>query len=306
MGGEISLESEEGKGTEISFSLATTLGNKSHVSKPVPNRVDSIRWSIPERGNDATMLDTSKSIERIALYHRNVRARELLMEIFHKIGVTVVPHTSDPMDVDDVELDAIFLDMDLFEKDAALCLKLLGPGKRPCIVLYTEKDRGQFFKSVSEAENVILVRRPLAIHRLAQCLREPWKYMGGYKAPEPTPSPPKPNILDKVAFTTERQELAAKLASSSRTIRFDMNPIPIRDHKVEMPNPKKVLMVEDNEVNGKMGLKLLKIAGFDGELAEDGVVALSMITASGADYDVVLMDCQVFLEVFSFLIVRCL
>jgi CheY-like chemotaxis protein len=42
-----------------------------------------------------------------------------------------------------------------------------------------------------------------------------------------------------------------------------------------------------------MGLKLLKIAGYDGELADDGTVALKMITRPGVRYDVVLMDCQV-------------
>jgi DNA-binding response OmpR family regulator len=46
-------------------------------------------------------------------------------------------------------------------------------------------------------------------------------------------------------------------------------------------------------VNGKMGLKLLAIAGYVGELAEDGEAALENIMDHGADYDVVLMDCQV-------------
>ena len=52
-------------------------------------------------------------------------------------------------------------------------------------------------------------------------------------------------------------------------------------------------MVEDNEVNGRMGLKLLSIAGYSTELAEDGAVALEMITKPGVKYDIVLMNCQV-------------
>jgi hypothetical protein len=256
-----------------------------------------MRWSIPERRGDSSVLTAHEPVEKLVLFHRNTQTRELLLEIFATIGVTVVPFTFDPMDVDGVEHDAVFLDMDFFEEDPALCLKLLGSGKRFCIVLYTDKIRGQFFKAVSEAENVILVRRPLAIHRIAHCLKEPSKYIGGYIASEPSHSPAKPNVFEKVSLTTERQEMAARLAGSSRTIRFDTSsrpsPPPIRKHQVPMPKLKRVLMVEDNEVNGKMGIKLLSISGYEAELAEDGAVALDMITKPGANYDIVLMDCQV-------------
>jgi hypothetical protein len=62
---------------------------------------------------------------------------------------------------------------------------------------------------------------------------------------------------------------------------------------VQMPEKQRVLMVEDNEINGKMALKLLSIAGYDPELAVDGAVALEKITAPDNHYDVILMDCQV-------------
>ena len=295
MGGEIWLQSEERKGTEISFELPTALGNKSSQPRPPAIREDSLRWSIPERRDVKEQTKQNSRIQKLALFHENAQTRNLLLEIFPTIGITVVDHKPDPMEIDDVDHDAVFLDMDFFEQIPALCIKLLGADKHPCIVLYSDKDRGQFFKAVSEADNVILVRRPLAIHRLGRCLGEPWRYMGGYPGGESGPSPPKPNVIENVSFTTERQELAAKIASSSR-IRFETTISPITEPKVPITHPKKVLMVEDNAVNGKMGLKLLSIAGYTGELAEDGVVALRMITKPGAQYDVVLMDCHVHLQ----------
>ncbi len=52
----------------------------------------------------------------------------------------------------------------------------------------------------------------------------------------------------------------------------------------------KVLLVEDNEINQKLVLKILSNAGFDCDLASDGQEAIDTVFAK--EYDVVLMDCQ--------------
>jgi signal transduction histidine kinase/DNA-binding response OmpR family regulator/HPt (histidine-containing phosphotransfer) domain-containing protein len=52
----------------------------------------------------------------------------------------------------------------------------------------------------------------------------------------------------------------------------------------------RVLLVEDNDLNQEVGLELLRDAGFNVDLAENGQVALDKIRT--VDYDIVLMDMQ--------------
>jgi hypothetical protein len=186
----------------------------------------------------------------------------------------------------------IFIDMEFFEQDPALFPRLLGEEKPPCFVLFNEKNRGNWFTEVAEAANVILFRRPLVLHRLTQCFEKPWKYMGGYSVSSAKATRPREGreFVDS-SFTSERKELVAKAHVETKTVRWTKDER--NSGSDQSSERKKVLMVEDNVVNRKMGLKLLKIAGYDGDLAEDGIVALQMITRPGVRYDVVLMDCQV-------------
>jgi len=306
MGGEIWLQSEEGKGTEIAFQLPVTLGTKASTTRPSPAWTDSLTWGISAQRQTENRSRHPDPITTIAIYTRNNEVWEFLSEICGSIGLTVVnSNYSDPMTIDDTNHNSVFLDMELFEQIPALCLKLLGPLKPVCVVLFSEKERGPFFSAVSEAENVILLRRPLAIHRLSQSLKEPWKYMGTHHiCRRASPFPPETEKFEQLSLTSERQNMA-KASARGKTIRWDTgNLTSTEDDSPSTMEKRKILMVEDNEVNGRMGLKLLSIAGYAAELAEDGVVALDMITRPGAKYDIVLMDCQVQLTFVNYLILQ--
>lgn len=304
MGGDIQLHSEEGKGTEIIVEIPVTLGNKASPSRPQSSRLDFMTWSIPPRQTNDISANTEMPIKTMALYTRNKEMWDILKEMFTSIGITIVNnYDGDPMNVDEFTHDSIFLDMELFDQIPALCIRLLGGNKPTCLVLFNEKERGGFFTAISESENVILVRRPLAIHRISQCLKEPWKYIGGQqhrvlsvKGNSPQPSESMGGELDKLSLISERQ-VFAKASEENKTLRCDMEDSLIEDDIAER---KRILMVEDNEVNGKMGLKLLSIAGFHAELAEHGVAALKRITQPDSKYDVVLMDCQVYSSLLLF------
>ncbi|WP_052444208.1 response regulator [Flammeovirga sp. OC4] len=56
----------------------------------------------------------------------------------------------------------------------------------------------------------------------------------------------------------------------------------------EEPSSKKILLVEDNEVNQMLVLRLLKKWGYVSDLAENGKIALEKL--SETDYDLILMD----------------
>ena len=61
----------------------------------------------------------------------------------------------------------------------------------------------------------------------------------------------------------------------------------------KVPSPAhsaRVLLAEDNPVNRKLALRLLELAGFQPDVAENGRIALEKVAQ--ADFDLVLMDCQ--------------
>jgi CheY-like chemotaxis protein len=51
-----------------------------------------------------------------------------------------------------------------------------------------------------------------------------------------------------------------------------------------------VLVVEDNEVNQKVALRMLKTYGIDAQLAPDGSQALALVRSRA--FDLIFMDCQ--------------
>ncbi len=56
---------------------------------------------------------------------------------------------------------------------------------------------------------------------------------------------------------------------------------------------KKILLVEDNELNQEIAVEILKEAGFVMDVADDGEVAVEkMKTAEPGQYDLILMDIQ--------------
>lgn len=73
-------------------------------------------------------------------------------------------------------------------------------------------------------------------------------------------------------------------ASSSKTA-------PLPESRSSMPVKKaRILVVEDNLVNQRVAIALLKALGVDSDVADNGEVALRMIAAKR--YDAVFMDCQ--------------
>lgn len=56
---------------------------------------------------------------------------------------------------------------------------------------------------------------------------------------------------------------------------------------------KRILLAEDNELNAEIAMEILKEVGFEIERAEDGQVAVDMLShAEAGHYDLVLMDIQ--------------
>jgi signal transduction histidine kinase/AmiR/NasT family two-component response regulator len=67
---------------------------------------------------------------------------------------------------------------------------------------------------------------------------------------------------------------------------------PVARHVDNLPSPSdsRLLLVEDNPINQKLALRLLKKFGYDADVAGDGQEALEMFGQQS--YDAILMDCQ--------------
>ncbi len=62
------------------------------------------------------------------------------------------------------------------------------------------------------------------------------------------------------------------------------------ERETELPRCSRVLLVDDNEINQRVALRILTKSGFDVDTADDGLQALRRVERG--NYDLVLMDCQ--------------
>lgn len=95
--------------------------------------------------------------------------------------------------------------------------------------------------------------------------------------------------------TTVTMEIPMNILDDSEIIEFKNTLIDdLADTKgINLLEGKKVLLVEDNEMNREIGEELLAEAGIITESAEDGAIALRMVEEKGIDYyDFILMDIQ--------------
>ena len=90
----------------------------------------------------------------------------------------------------------------------------------------------------------------------------------------------------KPIFMSELRGILSKPYSSSAPAEEDEKP-------QEMFTGKKVLLVEDNELNAEIAAELLGDAGFEIDTAEDGEIAVQKMEEAAPDrYDLILMDVQ--------------
>lgn len=87
-------------------------------------------------------------------------------------------------------------------------------------------------------------------------------------------------------------ELSHTLAASIHKEAQTDSKSPITDIS-ELASGKRLLLVEDNELNREIAQELLQENGFEIETAEDGTIAVEKVKASSAGYyDLILMDVQ--------------
>jgi PAS domain S-box-containing protein len=154
-----------------------------------------------------------------------------------------------------VILDWKMPDMDGLET-ADLINNTLEADKRPALIMVTANDREELADLAKEHGIKAIVAKPISASSVLNALT---KVLRVSLATKPTPSA-------KSGSAKADPELVAHLKGS------------------------KILLAEDNEVNQLVAKKLLRNAGFEVRIANNGLEAVAMVQAE--PYDLVLMDIQ--------------
>ena len=104
------------------------------------------------------------------------------------------------------------------------------------------------------------------------------------------------SIVDKMGGTIDVRSEEGKGSVFTAVLNFRIQsetPRPNDDREVPANRQRRILLVEDNEINQEIATELLQEEGFAIDTAKDGSVAVEKLRAAKpGDYDVVLMDIQ--------------
>ena len=235
MGGEITVNSEIGKGTEFVVALRFAInGNKVQYEK-IPY-LQGLRALVADDDTN-TCLNIGRMLREIGM-----RSEWTIS------GKEAVIRAKDAFEQGD-EFSVYIIDWlmpDMNGIETVRRIRRVVGNKKPIIIL-TAYDWSDIEEEAREAGVTAFVSKPLFMSELRDVLSRPFQV-----------SPEEELEKNRVEF-----------------------------------NGKKILLVEDNELNQEIAQSILEENGFRVDVAEDGTVAVERMAAAGKDlYDLILMDIQ--------------
>ncbi len=256
MQGNIQVRSQPGKGTTLHLTILTEA------------LLTSGPQDIPQALLDYPLAPTETSPEltgkRILIVDDNATSRSILTRKAHTWGMTPLAVTSGPEALEDIlqgeTFDVALLDLHMPQMDGlalAARIRLHLDAETLPIILITAFG-GEVVRD-PEIEIAALLTRPIKPNTLYQTL----VHVLAKRAQPATPQPEAP--------TSEPKNDHA-------------------DDKMAERMPLRILLAEDNRINQKVALSLLKRLGYRADLATDGLEVLESLARQ--TYDIVLMDVQ--------------
>ncbi|CCL98839.1 uncharacterized protein FIBRA_00844 [Fibroporia radiculosa] len=274
MSGTVDVESTEGEGTMFTVKLPVALSNEEQSR---PDLLDLMEGPKPS------------SRKRLRVVHSDSRTEALFVELWRQHGhFSLAGITENSVEALSRNADAIWADAESVASSALLRAMLCArtPHPLPVYIVYSElHDLSSLEPEFSDARNAVLVKRPLILHGLREVIEQPEAHMGTHLVKD-TP---------KVRFAIPAGRFDVVDPSTSKDKFVEKSPVPIVsaeeiELETKVKEKEKVLLVEDNLINQRLGRRLLEKLGYDVTAVNNGQQAIDAV--SEISYYCCLMDCQ--------------
>ena len=240
MGGEITAESKEGRGTVFTVTLNLRLADEPVQLEPIPALLGARALVVDDD------LNTCRSVSKML---RDIKMRP----DWTASGKEAVIRAQDAAEMKDEYqvyiIDYLMPDMNGIE--TVRRIRKVISAEVPIIVL-TAYDWADFEYEARQAGVTAFVSKPLFMSELRKVLMQP----------------------------TDSKQEANEAEKDAGKKQYDYS-------------GKRILLVEDNELNREIAMAILEETGMTIDCADDGDVAVATIEAAPADkYDLILMDIQ--------------
>lgn len=241
MGGEISVTSEEGKGSTFTFQIPFKKIQCQDVPKTDCKDLENL---------NVLVVDDNSTNIKVVQYYLNSAGCNVFEANTPEAAFSIL---SSDNKIDIILLDYLMPDMD----GASLATKIKAVPEYtniPLVLITSFTKRGNA-KLASEAGFIGYLTKPIRKNDLLQC------------------------ILMSLSAATNGSSVDNDIFITRHTIREN-----------DFNQKAKILLVEDNEINQKLTVKILTKAGFNCDIASDGSKAVE--ACKNKKYDTILMDCQ--------------
>ncbi|KAI0756054.1 hypothetical protein C8Q80DRAFT_1093163 [Daedaleopsis nitida] len=295
MSGTVDVESVEGEGSTFTVQLPVTLPSRS-PSPAIPPQSQS-----PQQGT-----------KRIRVVYRNPRSQEQFIRLWKLYGYTALPgaHLS-PVSELEKDVDTIWTDSDTVASSPGLRRLMSSPESVAVFVVHSDiNDLAPLEPDLNEGRNVVLVKRPVIMHTVVEWIEAPGERLGAHvkaskvrfalprdgngdeKDNSPEPGSRQDVSVSSPVLSREKDQTNLEIQANGHGRRREEGNTPTTATlPTTSPSEKlKVLLVEDNMINQRLGCRLLEKLGYEVMTANDGKQALDALRKTY--FVCCLMDCQ--------------